>query len=301
MKLAYLLPSGQAKAYLALAAVCIIWGTTYLGLRIAVTQFPPFLFSFLRFFSAGLLLVVPVLLHTKNRLPPPPALLNHAVCGLLTITVSFGLLGWAEVYISSGLAAIICSSLPIWLVGINIFATPGAAPNRLMLAGLAAGMAGLALIFGQDIRAFEQPHYLPAVVAALLSTVAWAAGSIWITRMPDRGHAVLNAGIQMLCGSLFLIPLSLLFDDHRAVQWSATLLLSLAYLSLIGSAAAYVCYVYALEKLPITLVSMYAYINPVIAVVLGWLILNEEVTVNTALAIAIILCGIYWVGRGHQV
>lgn len=300
MKISKISPSVAAKAYLALAAVCIIWGTTFLGLRIAVTQFPPFLFSFIRFFSAGLLLVALVWLLTKNRLPTPALLRNHSVVGLLTVTISFGLLGWAGVHIASGLAAIICSSVPLWLVGINVFVAKEAPPNRTVLVGLAAGLVGIVLIFGEHLFALAQPNHLPAVAAVLLSALAWAAGSFWIKKFAGEGHAVMNAGIQMLAGSIFLIPLSLLFDDYREVQWSQSLLVTLAYLSLIGSVAAYACYAYALEKLPITIVSMYAYINPVIAVVLGWIVLDENLNLQIGLAVALTLLGIYLVGRGYR-
>lgn len=293
-------PPPSIKAYLALAAVCIIWGTTYLGLRIGVTQFPPFLFSFLRFISAGSILVMFMLTVGKTPLPKKDVLLNQSFCGLLMVTLGISMVGWAEVYISSGLAAIICSCMPIWALLINVLITKDEQPNWIIVLGLAAGITGIVLIFGEHINEFTQTNYTQAIVATFLANLSWAAGSIWIKKKGGVGNPFMNAGIQMLAGAIFLIPLTLVFDDYRAVQWSGSLVYTLAYMSLIGSVAAYACYSYAIKNLPMTIVSMYAYINPVVAVVLGWLILNEKLNALIAIAILITLSGIYMVNLGYQ-
>jgi drug/metabolite transporter (DMT)-like permease len=288
------------KAYLALAAVCVIWGTTYLGLRIGVTQFPPFLFSFLRFASAGSILVTFMLTVGKSPLPSRSVLFNQSLCGLLMVTLGISIVGWAEVYISSGLAAIICSCMPIWALLINVLITKDEQPNWIIVLGLAAGITGIVIIFGEHINEFTQANYTKAIIATFLANLSWAAGSIWIKKKSGHGNPFLNAGLQMLSGAVFLIPLTLLFDDYAGVQWSASLLYTLAYMSLIGSVAAYACYSYAIKNLPMTIVSMYAYINPVVAVLLGWLILDEKLTVLIAIAIVITLSGIYLVNLGYQ-
>lgn len=288
------------RAYLALAAVCIIWGTTYLGLRIGVTQFPPFLFSFLRFISAGAILVTLMLTVGKTPLPGRAVILNQAFCGLLMVTLGISVVGWAEVYISSGLAAIICSCMPIWALLINVLITKDEQPNWIIVLGLAAGITGIVIIFAEHINEFTQTNYMQAIVATFLANLSWAAGSIWIKKKGSTGDPFLNAGIQMLAGALFLIPLTLIFDDYAGIQWSPSLIYTLTYMSLIGSVAAYACYSYAIKKLPMTIVSMYAYINPVVAVVLGWLILNEKLNALIAIAIFITLSGIYLVNLGYQ-
>jgi len=294
-----LLP-GLTKAYLALAAVCIIWSTTYLGVRIGVTQFPPFLFSLLRFLPAGLLLVAFMLTVRKTPLPQKSVMVNQAICGLLMVTLSFSLVGWAEVYISSGLAAIICSSVPVWVVVINIFIEKEKPPNKIVLTGLIVGMTGIMLMFAEYLDELTQPNYPSAVAVAFLSNASWASGSIWLKKRGGQGHPVMNAGLQMVFGALFIIPLTLLFDDYRQVRWSPSLWSALIYMSLVGSAAAYACYAYAIKKLSITIVSMYAYINPAAAVMLGWIVLNEKLNLQIGLAIAITLVGIYLVNRGER-
>jgi drug/metabolite transporter (DMT)-like permease len=288
------------KAYLALAAVCVIWGTTYLGLRIGVTQFPPFLFSFLRFISAGTLLAGFMLTVGKVPWPSREVLFNQSLCGLLMVTLGISVVGWAEVYISSGLAAIICSCMPIWALLINVLIIKDEQPNWIIILGLAAGITGIVIIFGEHINEFTQTNYTQAIVATFLANLSWAAGSIWIKKKSGHGNPFLNAGLQMLAGAVFLVPLTLLFDDYSRVQWSASLLYTLAYMSLIGSVAAYACYSYAIKHLPMTIVSMYAYINPVVAVILGWLILDEKLNTLIAIAIVLTLSGIYLVNLGYQ-
>ena len=145
-------------AYLALAAVCIIWGTTYLGLRIGVTQFPPFLFSIIRFLTAGPILILLVLLSGRAQWPDKKVLFNQAVSGLFMVTLGISIVGWAEMYISSGVAAIICSMMPIWTVLINVFVTKDEQPNWLIILGLVTGLTGIVLIFGEHLSEFSNSN-----------------------------------------------------------------------------------------------------------------------------------------------
>ena len=287
-------------AYLALAAVCVIWGTTYLGLRIGVSQFPPFLFSIIRFLTAGPILIGLMLTIGKAEWPDKKVLWNQAVGGLLMVTLGISMVGWAEVYISSGVAAIICSMMPIWTVLINVFITKDEKPNWLIVLGLITGLTGIVMIFGEHLAEFSNAHYLTGIILTFAANLCWAIGSIWIKKKNSTSNPFLNAGIQMLFGGLFLIPFSLLLDDYTRIQWASSLIYSLTYMSLIGSVAAYACYSYAIKKLPMTIASLYAYINPIVAVMLGWLILNEKLNTQIAIAIFITVAGIYIVNRGYQ-
>jgi drug/metabolite transporter (DMT)-like permease len=145
-------------AYLALAAVCVIWGTTYLALRIGVTQFPPFLFSMFRFLAAGPILILFMLTIGKASWPDRKTLFNQAVCGLLMVTLGISMVGWAEVYISSGVAAIVCSMMPIWTILINVLITKDEKPNWLIVLGLAMGLAGIIMIFGEHLTEFSNSN-----------------------------------------------------------------------------------------------------------------------------------------------
>ena len=169
-------------AYLSLAAVCLIWGTTYLALRIGVTQFPPFLFSLLRFTCAGPILLILVLTVGKQKWPDHKTLFNQAVSGVLMITLGISMVGWAEVYISSGMAAIICSVMPVWTILINVIATKDEKPNWLIILGLTTGLSGIVLIFSEHLTEFSNKDYQAGIAITFISNLCWAIGSIFIKK-----------------------------------------------------------------------------------------------------------------------
>lgn len=287
-------------AYLSLAFICLVWGTTYLALRIGVTQFPAFLFSMIRFLFAGSILVVFMLTVGKAKWPERKVLFHQAVVGLLMTTLGVSVVGWAETYISSGVAAIICSMMPIWTVLINVTVTKDERPNLPILVGLLLGLAGIVMIFGEHLGEFSNANYLTGIVLTFFANLCWAIGSIYIKKKNSNSNPFLNAGLQMLFGGIFLIPLSLVLDDYSRVVWSAEIVYVLAYMILVGSVLAYACYSYAIKKLPMTLVSLYAYINPIVAVLLGWLVLNEKLNLQIAIAIFVTVAGIFIVNKGYQ-
>lgn len=286
--------------YLALAAVCLLWGTTYLALRIAVLHFPPFLFSAIRQTVAGLLLTGFVLIVSKTAFPSKQHLLRQAIGGFFLMTLGNGLVAWGEVHIPSGIAAIICSLMPLMVILINISVNREEKPNLPIGIGVGLGLAGIILIFGEHLNEFSARAYTLGILAIFIAVISWAAGSLWIKKHNANSNPFLNAGLQMLFGGLFMFPASVLFDDLSNVTWSSEAVWSLVYLIVFGSIIAYACYSYALRKLPMTIVSMYAYINPLVAVLLGWLVLDEKLTVKMGLAIIITVAGIYVVNRGYQ-
>lgn len=286
--------------YLALAVVCIAWGTTYLALRIGVLEFPAFLFSAIRQIIAGVLLAGVLLLMGKVKLPSKVVLLNAAIGGFFMITMGNGLVGWAEVHVSSSVAAIICSMVPIWVIIINLVIAKEEKPTFPIIMGSAIGLSGIILIFGENISDFTNSHYTLGIVFIFIANLAWAAGSIWMKQKNQQSDPFLNAGLQMFFGGLFLLPVSLAFDNYETIQWTNNVVYSLIYLILVGSVAAYACYSYALKKLPVTIVTLYAYINPIVAILLGWMVLDETLNLRVGLAILVTLGGIYIVNRGYQ-
>lgn len=286
--------------YLALAAICIIWGTTYLALRVGVTQFPPFLFSVLRFLTAGPILIGLMLTIGKAKFPDKEVLIHQAISGFFMITLGISIVGWAEVYISSGMAAIICSIMPVWVILINLIVNKDEKPTFLILVGLAIGFCGIVMIFSEHLADFANSNYQLGILMTFLGNLGWAFGSVWIKKRNNHSNPFLNAGLQMLFGGLFIIPISLVFDDYSKIQWSNDVIYSLTYLSLIGSVAGYACYSYAIKHLPMTLVSLYAYINPIVAIILGWLILSEKLTFKIILSMLLTIGGIYIVNKGYQ-
>lgn len=286
--------------YIALAVVCIAWGTTYLALRIGVLEFPPFLFSGIRQIIAGILLTGFLLFIKKVPLPDKSALMGQAIAGFFMITLGNGLVGWAEVYVPSGIAAIICSMVPIWVILINLIVAKEEKPTFPIIMGLAIGLSGIILIFGENLNGFTSSSYALGIMMIFIANIGWAGGSIWMKQKNQHSNPFLNAGLQMAFGGLFLLPISAVFDSYETIQWTNNVIYSLIYLILVGSIAAYACYAYAIRKLPITIVTLYAYINPIVAIIIGWLVLDEILNLRIAIAIVVTLAGIYIVNRGYQ-
>ncbi len=286
--------------YFALAAVCLIWGTTYLALRIAVLHFPPFLFSAIRQTAAGLILGGSMLAFAKVKLPSKEHLLRQAIGGFFLITLGNGLVAWGEMHIPSSIAAIICSLMPLMVIIINLSVNREEKPNLPIIIGVVLGLAGIVMIFGEHLSEFSTLSYTLGILTIFGAVISWASGSIWIKKHNADSNPFLNAGLQMFFGGLLMFPASLLFDDLSNVSWSPEAGWSMIYLIVFGSIIAYACYSYALRKLPMTIVSMYAYINPVVAVLLGWLVLDEKLSIRMGLAILITIAGIYIVNRGYQ-
>ncbi|MEP2671214.1 MAG: EamA family transporter [Cyclobacteriaceae bacterium] len=286
--------------YFALAVVCVAWGTTYLALRIGVLEFPPFLFSALRQIIAGILLLGGLFIFGKVKLPQKSVLINQAIGGFFMITLGNGLVGWAEVHVPSGVAAVICSMVPIWVILINLVIAKDEKPTFPIVMGLAIGLSGIILIFGENLSGFAVSGYVWGVILIIIANLGWAGGSIWMKRKNQESNPFLNAGLQMLFGGILLLPVSVVFDDFQTIQWSNNVIYSLVYLILIGSVAAYASYSYAIKKLPVTIVTLYAYINPIVAVLLGWAVLGETLNLRVGVAIGVTLVGIYIVNRGYQ-
>ncbi|MES1224877.1 MAG: EamA family transporter, partial [Bacteroidota bacterium] len=219
----------QFLAFAALGWVCLIWGTTYLALRIGVTQFPAFLFSVLRFLIAGPILIAITLVFGKAQWPDRKTLINQAICGLLMITFGIAVVGWAEKYISSGVAAVICSVMPIWTILINLIANKEEKPNWLIIAGLVTGLSGIMLIFSEHLSEFANGNYRLGIALTFIANLCWAIGSVFIKKKNQSTNPFLSAGLQMLFGGIFLIPVSLVFDDYSTIKWSAEIISTLAY------------------------------------------------------------------------
>lgn len=286
--------------YIALAAVCFIWGTTYLALRIGVLHFPPFLFTAIRQVSAGLILMGIMLVFSKSAWPTVNHVVQQAVAGFFLITLGNGLVAWSEVHIPSGVAAIICSLMPVAVILINLVIGHGEKPGMTIALGVLLGLGGILLMFSEHIAEFSKAEYLLGILLTLGAVLSWAMGSIWIKKHHSNSSPFINAALQMFFGGLFCLPLSLVTDDLNSVHWSAEAVYSLIYLIVFGSIVAYASYLYALRSLPMTIVSLYAYVNPLVAVILGWVVLNEKLNFTIWLAILITVAGIYIVNRGYR-
>jgi drug/metabolite transporter (DMT)-like permease len=287
-------------AYIALAAICIIWGTTYLALRIAVVNFPAFLFTALRQTIAGVMLLAFGFFINKAGWPSLKLVVSQAIAGFFMITLGNGLVAWAEMYIPSGIAAIICSLMPMVVILMNIAINKEEKPNVPIVTGVMIGMLGIVLIFSEHLGDFSNSQYVTGIIATLVAVLGWAGASIWMKKQGSKSNIYYNAGLQMFFGGLWLYPLSLMYDDYSLISFTAGSVYPFIYLVFIGSIVAYLSYQYALRKLPMTIVSLYAYINPLVAALLGWLVLGEKLNSKIGVAFLITVAGIYLVNRGYQ-
>jgi drug/metabolite transporter (DMT)-like permease len=290
----------QRLAWVALAIVCIVWGTTYLALRVVVTHFPSFLFLGIRQAVAGLLLGGGLLLFGGRKWPAKGVIIRQSIGGFFMITLGNGLVGWGEKTIPSGIAALICSTMPLWVNMINLLINRNEKPNGLIYTGIICGIAGMFFIFRENLAYFGNTAYLIGIIITFTATLSWASASVWIKRVSTNTDPLMNAAIQMLSGGIWMFVFSFILEDYHHLVWSSDVIWSLIYLIFIGSILAYGAYGYALSKLPITIVSMYAYINPMVAVILGWLILKEALNIYTAIAFVLTVSGIYLVNKGYQ-
>jgi len=289
-------------AYAALAVICVLWGTTFLGIRIGVMDVPPFLFSAMRLSIAGLLLVVIMFVFTKAKLPSTDVIITQAIAGFLLFTLGNGLISLAEVHVSSGITAIICSMIPIWVTVMNLRSNDDERPTFPVFLGLAIGLSGIVLMFGDSVNEFSNPDYAWGIVMIFIANMGWSFGSVWIKKKntnPQNNMFVI-AGLQMFFGGVFTFIASFIFDDYSTFHWTASSLWALVYLIVFGSIIAFVCFTYALKKLPVTIVSLYAYINPIVAVLLGTLILGEKFNGRIAVAMLVTVAGVYIVNKGFQ-
>jgi len=287
-------------AYFCLAGICLIWGTTFLVMRIGVMHFPPFLFAAIRQTIAGILLVSFLFAFKKEKFPSLNVLRIQAFRGFLMITCGNGLVSWAEVFVPSGLAAIICSTMPVMVILINLTTNRSETPNWIIATGVVTGLSGIMLVFSEYLGDFANPNYRMGIILIFVATLTWAIGSILTKRKNYDTNPFLNAGMQMFFGGILCLPFSFFFDDLSQVAFSSEVVLALSYLIVMGSVAAFSMYAYTLSKLPITIASLYSYINPLVAVVLGWLVLNEKLNLKIGLAFLITVLGIYLVNFGYQ-
>lgn len=291
----------QTKAYLALVFICITWGTTYLAIRIGVLHYPAFLFAGVRQSISGIILMAIAIRLNKKTDLSRKNIFRQMLVGLLMITIGNGFVTWGEKYIPSGISALICSMMPIFAVTFNLASSKKDHFNIPIVAGMLLGVCGVGLIFKKDIAEFANKAYLAGIIATLIATSSWALGSIINKKTATPVNAILNSGMQLFWGGIFLLISSPVIDSYKDFHlWYADSFIALCYLIVFGSVLAFTAYMFALRRLPIGISTVYAYINPLVAVVLGYLVLNEPLNINTAFAFITIIAGVYLVNRGYR-
>lgn len=289
------------RAYLAWIAVCLIWGTTYLGIRIALETVPPFLMAAMRWLVSGTIIAA-VLKARGERLPRLGTWRTLAVLGLLLLGFGNGGVVWAERTVPSGLTAVLVAASPFWMVGVEACMRDGERAGARQIVGLLVGFSGIVLLVWPELevgRSNRVPGFLGGVVATQLACLGWAIGSAYSRRHAPDENVLASTSYEMLFGGAWLLAAALLRHETAALSFAPRTAAALVYLIVVGGIGGFSSYAYALKHLPVATVSLYAYVNPVIAVILGILVLNEPFSPRMAVAAAIVFAGMLLVRRGE--
>jgi drug/metabolite transporter (DMT)-like permease len=288
-------PSARERqlAYFAWALVCVIWGTTYLGIRISLETMPPALMGGLRWTIAGALLLVYVWLRGE----PLPARSSWGGIGLM----AFLLLGLgnggvvvAEQWVPSGLTAVFIATAPFWMAGVEACLRDGERLTRATTIGLVVGFAGIVVLVWPELSlgSADSRHFLLGVVALQIASIGWSLGSAYSRRHARHDNVLGTTALQMLGGGLMMIAAGTVRGEWTQLSFTVRTAAALAYLSTLGAIGGFVAYTYALRHLAVSFVSLYAYINPVIAVALGVVVLGEPFDSRVAIAAALVFAGV---------
>ena len=295
-------PASRTALWLGFATIYLVWGSTYLAIRVAVETLPPFLMAGARFLTAGSLLYGWLWLTRKIR-PTPRQWFDNAVVGALLLLFGNGLVSWAEQSIPSGIATLLISIGPLfivlgdWLVlAVGRDATRGARPTAATLAGIVLGVGGLVLLVAPSLRAGAAVPLDPWRVGGILfACLAWSAGSIFTRYARRPAEPLTAAALQMLTGGLWLVLVAGALGEPARFDLAHASVHSLAawgYLVVVGSLVGFTTFVWLMKHSTPARVSTYAYVNPIVAVFLGWLLLDEPIGPRLLLASAIIIAGV---------
>jgi len=278
----------------AFGAVYVVWGSTYLAIRVGIESFPPFILAGLRHLVAGLILF-PVV-RWKTGLRPTAANWKAAtIVGFLLLFVGNGGVSWAEQLVPSGVTALLVATVSLWLVIVDWLRPGGNRPGPKVITGLVLGFAGLLLLVGPShLGGSGRVDPLGAGVLVLAS-FAWSCGSLYAKHGGMPASPMLGVAMQSLTGGVILLIVALLTGEFRDMHWAAVTSRSwfaLVYLIVFGSGIGFSAYIFILHKSTAARVATYAFVNPVVALFLGWLIAGEAITLRTILAAAVILTAV---------
>jgi drug/metabolite transporter (DMT)-like permease len=284
------------KPYLALAAVCLFWGTTYLAIRMALESFPPLILVGGRYIASGGILLGFALARGLH-VPRGRELAAACFSGLLVLGVGNTALVFAETIIPSGIAGLIVSMSPFWMVAAEALLPGGERLHAPTIGAMLVGLVGAGLLFTPEPgpHAFNR-NLVYGFLILQIGMAGWCFGSIYQRRQSGQAHSVIAGAVQQLAAGLALAPFAIAVP-HHAIHWSARGLGALAYLVVFGSIVGYSAYIYAMDRLPVAIVSVYPYINSVVAVALGWLFYREPFGARETVSMLVIFSSVALVKR----
>jgi drug/metabolite transporter (DMT)-like permease len=286
----------KIRIWIPLLSIYLIWGSTYLAIRFAVETIPPLLMAATRFLVPGIFLFF-WRRAAKDPTPTRKEWKSTIIIGLLLLVGGNGGVTWAEQYLPSGIAALIIGSVPIWIILLNLFHPEGRQINKRVVLGAIIGFIGIALLIGptQFTGNPENIHPL-GIITILLAAIFWSAGSLYSHHAPMPESPLLSTGMEFLAGGIGLLILGALTGEIGQVNLSTITtrsLLSLGYLIIFGSLIGFVAYTWLLRNAPISIVSTYAYVNPLIAILLGTLLANEPLNLRIMTSALIIIGSVF--------
>jgi drug/metabolite transporter (DMT)-like permease len=292
-------PASTRRAYAAWAIVCVLWGTTYLAIRISLETIPPLLMAGFRWVTAGSLLLIMLKLRGE-QLPSRRSWPSLAVLGLLLLGFGNGAVVWAEQTVPSGLTAVLVAMCPFWMVGLEAFMPDGDRLTPRRVIGLLVGFAGIVTLVWPEVHVGGGRLFLGGVISTQIACVGWALGSTYARRRGHEENVLGAAAFEMLFGGMLLLTAGAAIGEWKIVAFNPRTSAALAYLIVFGAIAGFSAYAYALKHLPVATVSLYAYVNPIIAVILGTMILQEPFNARMATAAGIVLVGMALVRSRHE-
>ncbi len=288
--------SSGVKVAVAYAVVCVVWGSTYLFIKLGVAVLPPYLLGGVRFSIAGTAFLA-WCLATGRRLPRGAAEFGRlALAGVLFLVVGNGLLNTAERHLSSGLAALLLVTFPLWTTAFATIGHRGERMSPLGWAGLAVGLAGVALL----VKPFErvESSWL-GVALAMGAALSWAVGTVYAGRRLRGVDPLVASAVEVAVAGPLMLLVHALFEADAPIQWGGQAWLAVGYLALMGSIVGFTAFAYITAHMSSSKVGTYAYVNPIVAVLLGWLVLDEGVSPRMLVGGGVTLAGLWMVYRAR--
>lgn len=294
----------RAKALFALSLVCFFWGTTWIASKEGVRHMPALQLAGIRQLIAGALYTGFFLIR-GFKLPQGREWIPVLILSFLNFLLSNGLSTWGVQYISAGLGSIMGAIFPLWLVVIGLLISKEKIPRNAII-GLLLGFAGVCIIFYEYLEDFFIADFRFGILLSLVATWTWAFATLYTKKQAARFNPYFSLGLQMVISGIFLVVFTKSIDSENInsfipfadIPWQSWT--AIFYLVIFGSLIAFIAYLYALQHLPTEQASIYAYINPVVAVLLGWLIFSEKLTIFIAVGGAVTLFGVYLVNKAFK-
>lgn len=290
----------RAKAIFCLTLVCLLWGTTWIASKVGVRHMPPLQLAGIRQLIGGFCYVL-FFVFRGERWPRGKEWTSIFVLSFLNFLIANGLSTWGVKYISAGLGAIIGAIFPLWIVVIGLFSGKTKIPRQAIF-GLVLGFGGVCVIFAEHLSDFLKPAFQLGILLSILATWGWAFGTIYTKKHAARFNPYFSIGLQMMISGVAMTSIAHATNEtipYAAIPWQAWA--SIGHLVIFGSIISFMAYLYALQNLSTEQASLYAYVNPIVALILGSILFSEPLTLFIAIGGLVTLLGVYLVNKAYKV